>query len=262
MKRHINFTQRRHLERSHLGISLLAPLAAGARERFSMRLDVPPEWKLPPDARVYVEPYVNSTSMRFDFGTLAATVPPSDTALTGVDDGRVLFRVKIVDESKAVGLLLASADEVQPRGLDENEAEEEGPGQRSILPLRLRDLGNQIWLVEITAGGGPELVINNRLPGLRERLLQEPFLQGMVFPAALRYVLGVAFGEGVHGDEKWIEDWYQFAGKLGVPELAEPDQELDEETRAELIEKTVERFCDNKRFGELARLILEGEASA
>lgn len=254
MKRRINFTRRRQLLPAHVSIGLMPPASDGAPARFSMKLDLPAAWKLRPDTRVYVEPYVKSTSMRFDFGTLGNPVTPADTALAAVDAGTVLFRVKVVDESQDIGLLLASADAVRPRERDE------GSDRRSIFPLRSRDLGNQVWLVEITAGEGPELVINNRLPGLRERLLEEPLLQGMVFPAALRQVLLAAFGDGEFSDEEWISDWRLFAKALDVDALAEPDEVMDVETLAQHVDDTVKRFCDSKRFGERARALTEGDS--
>jgi len=254
MKRRINYTRRRQLLPAHVSIKLLPPASDGGAARFCMRLELPEAWKLRPDARIYVEPYVKSTSMRFDFGTVTAQLPPTDTTLTGIDPGGVLFRVKIVDESRDIGLLLAAADAVRPRERDE------GSERRSILPLRTRDLGNQMWLVEITAGEGPELVINNRVPGLRERLLEEPLLQGLVFPAALRNVLAAAFGDGEFSDEEWVSDWRQFAGFLGVDSLAEPDESPDAETLDQQIGETIRRFCDSKRFGERARAIMEGES--
>lgn len=255
MKRRINYTRRRQLLPAHVSINLLSLAADGGAASFGLRLELPAAWGLRPDARIYVEPYVRSTSMRFDFGTVAAQLSPPDTVMRDLDPGTVLFRVKIVDESCDIGLLLASADAVRPRERDE------GSDRRSILPLRTRDLGNQMWLVDITAGEGPELVINNRIPGLRERLLEEPLLQGLVFPAALRHVLGVAFGDGEFGDEEWVSDWRQYARALGVDGLAEPDQSLDPETRSHHIEEAIRRFCDSKRFGERARALVGGDAN-
>ena len=253
MKRRINFTKRRQLLASHVEITLEPPTPTGAAPRFGMKLSIPAEWKLQSNSKVYVEPYVKSTSMRFDFGTVAFPVAPEDTVLEEVDPGTVLFRVKIVDESQAIGLLLASADALRPR------EHGEGTRQRSILPLRSRDLENQIWSVEITNEEGPVLSINNRLPGLRERLLTEPLLQGMVFPAALRQVLLAAFGPGEFVDEDWASDWREFVKALGIDALSDPDEEMDLSTLTIHVEEAVKKFCDAKQFGELARALLEGE---
>jgi len=177
--------------------------------------------------------------------------PPEATALDEIDTGLVMFRVKVVDESGALGLILASADSVRPRETND------GDSRRSILPLRHRDLGNQIWLVEFSSGEGPELVLNNRIPGLRERLLSEPLLQGMVFPAAFRQVLLTAFGEGQFSEEEWSADWRSFCEGLGLEAPAE-DTRMEPEELEDFVDAAVKAFCDRKRFGDLARELLEG----
>lgn len=251
MKRHLNHTRRRALLPEHVAVNLVQPANGDHAPGFTLRLEIPESWHLTPDARVYVEPYVRSSSMRFDFGMLGMLAPPEETALDEIDTGLVMFRVKVVDESGALGLILASADSVRPREAND------GDSRRSILPLRHRDLGNQIWLVEFSSGEGPELVLNNRIPGLRERLLSEPLLQGMVFPAAFRQVLLTAFGEGQFSEEEWSADWRSFCEGLGL-EAPAVDARMEPEELEDFVDAAVKAFCDHKRFGDLARELLEG----
>ncbi len=249
MKRHLNHTRRRALLPEHVAVNLVPATEGIAAPGFSLKLNVPESWHLAPHARVYVEPYVRSSSMRFDFGMLGMLTPPESTTLDEIDAGQVLFRVKIVDESGALGLILASADVVRPRDAGE------GDSRRSILPLVHRDIGNQIWRVEFTAEG-PAVVLSNRVPGLRERLLGDPLLQGMVFPAAFRQVLTTAFGEGEWGDEEWSKDWREFCNGLGIS-TPEEDVEQTAEELERFVDEAVRAFCDRKRFGDLARELIE-----
>src|SRR6185312_4175179 len=113
MNKRINYTGRKSLSQQNLSVRLEPPKYPAASLSFASQVSIPPEWKLDPSARVYVEPYVKTSSMRFSFGTVGEIKPPDDTALVEVDhSGGVLFRVKVVDESSEVGKILASANRI------------------------------------------------------------------------------------------------------------------------------------------------------
>jgi hypothetical protein len=248
MKRRLNYTNRRHLSSENVAIRLQSQ-SGDMPPKFMAQIDIPNTWKLAPNAKIYIEPYVASTSMRFDFGTVGEIVHPSDTTLSEIDAGAALFRVKIVDESGEIGLLLASAEEVRPR-----EDEEEGEGSRAFFPLVLKDLGEAIWSVELTKSDRPKLQINNRIPFLRERLLSDPVLQGAILPAAMRIVLKAALEEDEFGEAEWVHDWRKFLEELGSERFPDEDENPSEDEIEQMISSAVERFSMVKQFVERARM--------
>jgi len=254
VKRRLNYTNRHTLTSEHVSIALVSQ-KNGRPPRFSARIEIPAAWKLPTGARVYVEPYVASTSMRFAFGTAGAVEQPADTTLTDVDPGNVLFRIKVVDESGEIGMLLASAEEVRPAG---QEGEEEQP-TRSIFPLALKDLGQAVWKVEIGRTERPRLVLNNRIPGLREQLLNDPLLQGAILPSAMQAVLQAMLGSDEFSDTEWVGEWKCFLENLCGPNILPPeDGEPDPDELQVIISNAVGAFVDLKRFGEKATVGVAG----
>jgi hypothetical protein len=246
MKRRINFSGRKKISAESILIRI-ADSASGEPPTFAADLKLPAG--LPKDARVYVEPYQRSSSMRFDFGTVAAMTAPADLRLTEVDQSSgILFRVKVVDESSDVGKIIAAATRIHPLSKDDD------PGVKPLLPLVSTDLGEDVWRL-VMEGGSPELQISNRIPGFRDRLMTDPLLQGAVFPHALATVLHKLLGTDEYDDdEQWVQDWKTFAASLLGEEL--PDNLSDEENGAQLvstIETVVGRFCQINAFASTAR---------
>src|SRR5262245_27829089 len=191
MRRRINSTGRKGISRGLVAIRLIEPPAPTLLRSFAADLSGLETLDLPLDARVYLEAYVTGSSslMRFDFGSLGAITAPGDTTLSDLDaGGRILFRIKVVDESGDVGKILASANALRP--LDEKISDDE---RKAILPVASDDLGEGVWRLEFQTPERPVLVVNNRVPGLMYRIKTEPLLQGAIVPAAigliLRYVL-------------------------------------------------------------------------
>jgi hypothetical protein len=249
MKRRLNYTNRRHLTSEHVSIQLQEQ-GAGKPQRFAAQIKIPAEWELKPEAKVYVEPYVGSTSMRFCFGTVSGIAHPADTSLTEIDAGNALFRIKVVDESGEVGLLLASAEEVRPRGDDGEESE----GVRAFFPLVMKDLGQAVWKVELTKADRPRLVLNNQIPTLRETLLSDSLLQGAILPAAMEVVLRAIYASDEFSEAEWVDDWKTFIKELCGDEALPEDEELDDPDLAQqIVSKAVADFVDLKRFAEMAK---------
>jgi hypothetical protein len=243
VKKRINFTGRKNLPLENLKIRIQEPQVPGEAYAFSADLKIPNEWALNKDAKIYVEPYVKSSSMRFSFGTVGDIVPPADTSLSELDHSeRILFRVKVVDESAELGKLLASANNIRP--LDEE-------GVRSLLPLKLTDLGEDIWRIVID-GGGPILQLNNRIPGIRDRLMQDPLLRGSIYPQAFRQILSTLFNSDEYDDEvPWVQDWKVFVSRLIGKEFPEELGEEDSESIHQETESILKKFCAWRRFASL-----------
>lgn len=253
MKRRLNYTNRRHLTSEHIKIAL-EDQPGKLPSRFNASFSIPSNWKLNPDAKVYIEGYVASTAMRFPFGTVNEITHPADTTLREIDTGNVLFRVKIVDESGEIGKLLASAEEIRPAGQEGEESE----GFRSFFPLVMANLGQAIWKVEITKSDRPRLLLNNQIPGLREKLLSDPLLQGAILPSAMQNVLDKLLNSSEFDDAEWASDWKNFVESLCGEVFPPEDEELDEEDVSPIIENAVVAFIENKRFAEKSKVIFSG----
>lgn len=225
MSRRFNYTGRRKLMRSDVRIRV-HEAGGGSPQSFTADVKIPSDLKLDPQARVYVEAYIGASSMRFDFGTVAALSPPADCSLTEIDEGApVLFRVRVVDETQNVGRLLASANGIRPEG------EEDGKYRKSLLPLRSCDLGEEIWQLKYDADAGFELAVNNRVPDIMERLKSDSMLMGLVYPEVVRQIARRIWEEGstVPDDADWLVDWKTWLEELlGRPVSKEDESEIDE----------------------------------
>lgn len=241
-KRRINSTGRKRIRRDEVDIRMLEvhagePLKAKA----SLSLD---SHNFRPDSRVSIEAYHRSSGMRFDCGTVGALKIPALLVLDEVDrSGTVLFRVKVTEADGDVGKLLGSAERIQPT------SEETIDGKRSLFPVVYRDLKEQVWKVEILDGGRPKLILNCEIPGIGNKLHQNALIQAFLFPAALRIVLEKLVLTDDDGDDEepgWKAEWLQFCkGAMGIHD--DPEM-LDDEGKAEWIERVLNNFCSTYKF--------------
>jgi hypothetical protein len=240
MKRRINYTGRKGIPVENIAIRL-EEHGPGEPRTFSANLSKLAELGLDKTGHVYVEPYVRSSSMRLSFGTVGAIVSPADTKLSEIDSGgSVLFRVKVVDESTEVGKILAAANHIRP--VDETDEQDD---EKAILPLRLRDLGEAIWLVDVDGQARPELVLNNRIPLLAERLKSDPLIQGIVIPHAMKAVMCACMADEVDESLEWVRDWRKFIAALLGEELEEGLEQDDLEVR---VAAAVDKFIARMKF--------------
>ena len=212
--RHINHTGRRQIKRSEVQIELLEDREV-PEFRVNLKLD---NSNLSPEADVYVEAYHRNTSQRFEFGTVAAPIPPDETKLDQIDiSGPTLFRVKVVDNSEHIGRLIASAEGISPR------AEEDEKNESLMIFRSAPDMGNLTWKMAFE-DEKPVLCINSRIPEAKSQLLGNPFFQALILPAAFREVLlFVCINDELDEEEGWQADWLRFANKIAPEE--QPDDE-------------------------------------
>jgi hypothetical protein len=241
MKRTINSTGRKRIPQDRISIRLVQPNAGGA-PNFSFDLRDVSDLKLDLEAKLFVEAYVASSLMRFPFGTVGAIEAPADTVLTEVDTGgRPLFRVKVVDTAGRVGKILAAANEIAPKDHGEDD------GRKPLLPLRQTDLGEELWRVRINRDTGPEVLVNNRVPGLSDRIISDPTIQGLVLPLAVAKVLEELFDPDE--DSEWQRDWRTFAETLADEQLEwEKDPQEQGEEIEDLAQRLVRSFCDRNKY--------------
>lgn len=225
MSRRFNYTGRKKLLRTDVQIRV-QERKNGQPQTFTANVKIPADLKLAPQARVYVEAYVGASSMRFDFGTVAAVAPPDDCALAEIDEGTpVLFRVRVVDETQHVGRVLAAANGIRPEG------EDDGNHRKSLLPLRSCDLGEEIWQLKFDPDAGFELAVNSRVPNIVEKLKSDPVLMGLIYPEVVRQIARRIWEEDstVPEDADWLDDWKTWLEELlGRPVSKEETSEIDE----------------------------------
>lgn len=250
MKRRLNFTGRKRIPLQRVSLNLVEH---NGRRSFDARLDLN-DLGLAEHAAIYVEAYHKTDYMRYSFGTVGQPRRPVSTELGSL--GRIdnlRFRVKVVDESGARGLVLAVADRLRPSI----------PTQiRAILPVEFKELGNQIWRLSFD-GGEPILEFNVAMPFIRERARTDYRLFFYVYPAVLREILiHMIMIEGISdaGEvEDWEKDWLDFAKHYGgeSPEVLDPQRDdFDEVEVRRWIETVVTEFCTvhGDKWGHLIQL--------
>jgi hypothetical protein len=236
MQRTFNYTGRIRINQQNVHVQLEDN---GDRPpTFNARLDLSDS--LPPHCKVYVEAYRKQTSQRFDFGTIGQLRPPANRELTEVDlAGRLLFRVRVVDESQSVGSVIASGDRIKPQDSlgDAN----------SMMPIKSADLGNVPWKLDIDGTDDyPVLFVNKDIPDGVNRFQVDRTLVSVVLPAALREAL-TFYIFLTSDDEKEGEarnNWLNFAGLLVTP----LDEDADKEDKRQWIDEVIEVFSLKHRL--------------
>lgn len=240
MIRRFNYTGRRKLPATDIGFRLLR---SGPVMTFDAQLTNFDSLGLPPSAQIYVEAFHQQTYMRFDFGTVAQIQIPADRRLNDFYDGSpVNFRVKIVDNIREVGRILAEADGIRPIR-DDDEAQPD-----SILPVRMvGGMGQEIWRL-VWAADGPALELNQEQAGVKEILLRKHIFRSIILPEVLRSVLTRILVEGMDQDDENADNsklWLKFIASFH-------DEELPGEREVAIVDEWVNRvvqsFCARHQF--------------
>lgn len=206
--RRLNFTRRRRILRDDIDIVLHEQTSPPT---FDAHLNLE-HYHFPPDARVFVEAYRQTTVSRFDFGTVSVPSQPASTSLGDFESpAAILFRVRITATSGSSGILLGVADRLRPREPDEK------PDRRiPLLPPKPDDLGEELWRVEFSSTA-TYLVINSQLPDWKETA-RDPQFRALAFPAAMRRILErilyVDDYTTADDDQDWHSLWLRFASML------------------------------------------------
>jgi hypothetical protein len=237
MIRKFNYTGRQKIKRSNIEISVHEE---GHQRNFDANIEFD-SLAVPLNATVYIEPYFQLYSMRFNCGTVERFILPTETLLSDMPYSNLIyFRVKIVDESGRNGLLLAYADKLKPSGLDEVTN-----NRQSILPVEFStDLGQQVWKLFFT-GSSPVLHINRRIENRKDLIRSEEFIS-LAYPSIIREIMTrivYNFPEYDEEGDHWSCQWLQFAYRtLHVYEKPESTED-SEEDMIEWVDSVVEAFC-------------------
>jgi hypothetical protein len=103
-----------------------------------------------------------------------------------------------------------------------------------LFPVVYRELGEQVWKVEIEEGDRPKLIVNCEIPAISSKLHQHVILQALVFPAAFRIVLEKLAQNPIEDDDEepgWKTEWLEFCKQsLGIhedPTILETEQKQE-----------------------------------
>jgi hypothetical protein len=245
MKRSFNYTGRIKLADGTVPITMVEEAGIPSFEADTMGLA---ELGLDNKFRVVLEPYVGSTTMRFDFGTLGQLKCPDDLRLSDLDDGSsVRFRLKIIDDSVDPSRIVAFGKMTTGDSPDDERS-------RSILHLNeTATLGQRLWKLDAGGDDTPELSINSNIPGFKGRLLSDPLIQGLILPAVVRELLFELLQGSASDDLSWVSSWKKFAeGMAGRKWPSEEDGE-------EFIEDCVVAFCAKYEFQNRVIAVMKGK---
>lgn len=241
MIRRLNYTGRRRIRRDDIGIRIQTNGDEVPSVDATLSLA---RYRLPSDARVFVEAYRQTAWQRFDFGTVGELRPPPDRGLSafGSTEG-VLFRVKVVEVPSAAGgnrpaRIFAHADSIRPRAVKERE-------KRSLLAIDQGDFRDEVWRLEFDESGPPVLKVSRHLvpdwrslPGTREFVtLALP----EIFRSILKHIVLVEKHTDLDDVEDWRTQWLRFAAGLPGAAGAPPRSEDGEVER--WIDDAVAAFC-------------------
>lgn len=242
MKRHINHTERKRIEREHIEIKL-RPREGNGPQIFDLtKLDLS-GYGFQRDSLVRVEAARNQTGQTWDFGTVGniRTLSDAERRITGVD-AAAPFRVFVV-AADGSGKLLGHARNIRAKQDSE-----------SLLHLEESDeLGAEVWRIKFHDDGQPVLLINKNIEGISGIVTDDPSFYALVIPDVLRAILTqiVIIDPQEMDDDSggWHIDWLNLVGKYAggkdAPALRgihDADDDQIEEAR-EWIDEVVRNFA-------------------
>lgn len=236
MIRRFNYTHRHRIPQDRVAIAVHAD---GDVPSFDAQLNLE-GLDYPANAKVFVEAYYKSSYQRFDFGAVANIVPPASRVLDQVDRATgIQFRVKIVESDGARGRIVAEVDDI-------NGEDSSGANTRKycILPVDFKDLGEEVWRVEL--GGQRPMLQVNKFEGAESFVRSDPLFVSLVYPAAVRAILHSVVGSNIwdpDGLTGWQEMWIRFA--MNFHKVDPPAAESEPEDREEWVEDVVREFCNS-----------------
>lgn len=245
MQRRFNYTDRIKLLQSDVRFSLNSVNGSAA---FDAVLDLD-GYDLPQNALVFVEAYRQTGWMRFDWGTVGNLQAPADRRLAEFESPEdVLFRVRVTspgDVNDEHGLLVAEADRIRLRGPEETEDTRD-----PLLPVIPSDLGDELWRLDLV-GEKPRLLLNRNAGADYRQVGRHPTFIALVYPAAMRQILGHILNNVGHRDHDDPDDpnsrWLRFVvDVLGIGEP--PDEEADTERIAEWIDDAAAAFATKHKL--------------
>jgi hypothetical protein len=213
----------------------------GSPRSFDARIDLT-GCDLPGEAEVIVEAGCAGSNVipRFAWGTVNELMPPANRILSGLFGENVFFSLKVIDRRQQFGRILGLAEHIRPvKG-----GKKTPTGRRGILPIESADLGPEPWKLDFRTED-VYLLINSRVPDLKDRMRHDAGVFGLVYPVVVRQILSSALKTEFEDDEAsehWASQWLNFGTKLHSGGVKPPSHE-SEADREEWVNDIVESFC-------------------
>ena len=137
------------------------------------------------------------------------------------------------------------------------EVGETSSANSGLLPLASEDLGALLWKLHID-GDGPQVVVNNKVQGLRAKFKDDKLLLSAIFPTVIRDILFEVYEDGNAPPfvPTWKERWHNWAAQFNDAELPPVS---DSNGIREWIYDLVENFMEKHCFIEQLIIDSEGE---
>lgn len=244
MIRRLNYTGRRKIPRGRIVVRL----SDAGDEHYAFQADFDlAGMDFPADAQVFIEAYNSVSWMRFDFGVVGARRNPDDLRLVEVTRHPMpKFRLKVVDRSEDVGRLLGVADKLVPLRPKQDETR-----RQSLLPVDFRDLGDEVWRLDLS--DWPVLELNYRIEGIGEAARAGSDFLGLVYPQVVRDILREIVIEQEQfdpdfDDSDWTCLWLRYVCQLsGVAPPPSGYSEAARRERIDWIEDAVQAFSQARQ---------------
>lgn len=242
MIRKLNYTGRKKIE--HANVQILINETSG-KKSFDLKLDLS-RFPLPPQAKIYVEPYYKTSFMRFDFGTVEELIKPQTTQLNEIlNSNNVLFDIKVVDESGRHGRLLAIAKQVRPIELSNDTV-----NRKSILWVEYnKELGQQLWKVSFLSDM-PTLEVNRNIEMTSELIKSDPIFFALVYPSVVRQIVNKIILDKTNNDldsDEWQSLWLIFIREVLNIDLPNLEEDYNDEKMVYWVDEVVSAFCMKNR---------------
>lgn len=214
----LNFTHRIKLTREEANV-LIHPGEPATFEAVFDLSRLPESMKT---ARLFVEAFHRTTRMRFPFGTVEdhPSPPQHDLQLTEFPDWRdVRFRIKVTDVDQTPGRIVAWANNIQPKGPDDDQ-------QDDLVRWKDADLNGRLWDMEFDELG-PVVLVEKSIG--YAKIGQNNQFVAAAYPEILRRSLTQALlidKVSVDDPETWFAKWMKgfLVNKLGMQAPPESDQ--------------------------------------
>ena len=193
--------------------------------------------RLPREASAYIYVHAGNAEEKFSLGKLSDMRIPKYRLLDSLPAGETKhFRLLVVDDETSK--ILASAEDVRPKSLHEEERE-------PLLPVEIKELGNIIWKVNLVEEQQPILHLNQEFPDIINKMKNDKIFQALILPNAVRSCLKHFVTSTQDTSLTWIQNWGSFLKELGmhksIPLSDDEDPDIDR-----WLDKVIEKFCKNK----------------
>lgn len=236
IKRRINHTGRKKIDRAHIIINL-TDHADGTRS-FDATFD-PSNYKLPGEADVFLEAYYQTSRQRFSCGQVNKfSLPtPEKRKITEISSQHpIYFNLKVVDNSGHTGRLLAMAKQIRPRQEGDDE------GREYLINVKTRPLDNVVWTVDFSEYDKPDLILNSGIPQAISKVKNDTYFQSLLLPAVMKDVYTYIFwdADSDYDTGSWQKKWLDLGFSLTGAMPPGLDSEKDEVQ--EWIDLTIKSF--------------------